>query len=115
MFSKHGSIQKDMDYSQKLLQEILSRHLGDNLVSSEAMDVFLERMAEFKRLSRAVLTSEQMLTHLNQKWNNCRSSSLISAQRLKNSSVFSGRLKKAGTSGSLQDSGRSIKRYITGK
>lgn len=67
MFSKYGSIQKDMDYSQKLLQEIFSRHLGDNLVSSESMDVFLERMAEYKRLSRAVLTSDQMLVQLTKK------------------------------------------------
>ena len=48
-----------------LLQEIFSRHLGDNSVSPEAMNAFLGRMADYKRLSRAVLASEDMVSKLN--------------------------------------------------
>ena len=55
---------KDLDYSKKLLQEILSRHLGDETVSSEAMNAFSQRMAEFKRLSRAVLSSQETAANL---------------------------------------------------
>lgn len=62
--AKNGSYRKDMDYCKKLLQEIFSRHLGDNSVSPEAMKAFLERMAEYKRLSRAVLASEEMVAKL---------------------------------------------------
>ena len=63
LFAKNGSYRKDLDYCEKLLQEIFSRHLGDGTVSEEAMDAFLVRMAEFKRLSRAVRTSEETLFH----------------------------------------------------
>lgn len=64
LVAKNGSYRKDMDYCKKLLQEIFSRHLGDNSVSPEAMKAFLGRMAEYKRLSRAVLTSEEMVAKL---------------------------------------------------
>ncbi len=63
--TKNNSYRKDMDYCKKLLQEIFSRHLGDNSVSPEAMNAFLGRMAEYKRLSRAVLASEDMVSKLN--------------------------------------------------
>ncbi len=64
---KNSGIRKDLDYSKKLLQEILSRHLGDETVSPEAMNAFTERMAEFKRLSRAVLSSQETAAKLEQK------------------------------------------------
>ena len=53
-----------MDYCRKLMQEIFSRQLGDESVSQEAMDAFLARMDEFKRLSRAVLSSEDSVAKL---------------------------------------------------
>ena len=62
--TKNMGYRKDMDYCKKLLQEIFSRHLGDDSVSSEAMNAFLGRMAEYKRLSRAVLASEDMVSKL---------------------------------------------------
>ena len=62
--TKNKGYRKDMDYCKKLLQEIFSRHLGDDSVSSEAMNAFLGRMAEYKRLSRAVLASEDMVSKL---------------------------------------------------
>lgn len=65
--AKNSSYRKDMDYCQKLLQEIFSRHLGDTAVSSQAMDAFRSRMVEFKRLSRAVLSSEEAVAKLTEK------------------------------------------------
>lgn len=62
--AKNTGFRKDMDYCEKLLQEIFSRHLGDNSVSPQAMDAFLSRMAEYKRLSRAVLSSQEMVEKL---------------------------------------------------
>lgn len=62
--ARNNGNRKDLDYSKKLLQEILSRHLGDETVSSEAMNVFSQRMAEFKRLSRAVLSSQETAANL---------------------------------------------------
>ena len=62
--ARNNGNRKDLDYSKKLLQEILSRHLGDETVSSEAMNAFSQRMAEFKRLSRAVLSSQETATNL---------------------------------------------------
>ena len=47
-----------------MMQEIFSRQLGDESVSQEAMDAFLARMDEFKRLSRAVLSSEDSVAKL---------------------------------------------------
>ncbi len=64
IFAKNGSYRKDMDYCRKLMQEIFSRQLGDESVSQEAMDAFLARMDEFKRLSRAVLSSEDSVAKL---------------------------------------------------
>ena len=40
-------------------RKFFSRHLGDNTVSQEGMNAFLERMAEFKRLCRAVISSQE--------------------------------------------------------
>ncbi len=62
--ARNNGNRKDMDYSQKLLQEILSRHLGDETVSPEAMEAFSQRMAEFRRLSRAVLSSQETAASL---------------------------------------------------
>ncbi len=62
--ARNNGNRKDLDYSKKLLQEILSRHLGDATVSSEAMNAFSQRMAEFKRLSRAVLSSQETAANL---------------------------------------------------
>lgn len=62
--ARNNGNRKDLDYSKKLLQEILSRHLGDETVSSEAMNAFSQRMAEFKRLSRAVLSSQEAAANL---------------------------------------------------
>lgn len=62
--TRNNGNRKDLDYSKKLLQEILSRHLGDETVSSEAMNAFSQRMAEFKRLSRAVLSSQETAANL---------------------------------------------------
>lgn len=73
LFAKNGSYRKDLDYCEKLLQEIFSRHLGDGTVSEEAMDAFLVRMAEFKRLSRAVRTSEETVARLTEKMEQVRS------------------------------------------
>lgn len=62
--ARNNGNRKDLDYSKKLLQEILSRHLGDETVSSEAINAFSQRMAEFKRLSRAVLSSQETAANL---------------------------------------------------
>ena len=62
--ARNNGNRKDLDYSKKLLQEILSRHLGDETVSSEAMNAFSQRMAEFKRLSRAILSSQETAANL---------------------------------------------------
>ena len=62
--ARNNGNRKDLDYSKKLLQEILSRHLGDETVSSEAMNAFSQRMAEFKRLSRSVLSSHEPSANL---------------------------------------------------
>ncbi|MDO4328305.1 MAG: AAA family ATPase [Lachnospiraceae bacterium] len=67
LLAKNSSYRKDMNYCQKLLQEIFSRHLGDTSVSAQAMDAFRDRMVEFKRLSRAVLSSEEAVAKLTEK------------------------------------------------
>lgn len=61
---KNKSYQKDMDYCLKLLQEIFSRHLGDESVDENAMNAFLARMEEFKRLNQALILSQENLTRL---------------------------------------------------
>lgn len=53
---KHN--QKDMEMSAKILQEILSRHLGNTEISTEAIRAFQSRMTEFTRLCTAVVKSE---------------------------------------------------------
>ena len=45
--------------TEKLLQEIFSRHLGDSSISGEAMTAFESRMEEFIRLSQVLERSEQ--------------------------------------------------------
>ena len=52
---------RNFEYSQKLLQEIFSRHLGDSSISEEAMTAFLARMEEFLRLSETLTKSEASL------------------------------------------------------
>jgi uncharacterized protein YhaN len=58
LFLKLKQSQKDMEMSAKVLQEILSRHLGSGDISTEAMRAFQSRMAEFTRLCSAVIKSE---------------------------------------------------------
>ncbi len=78
LFLKLKQSQKDMEMSAKVLQEILSRHLGSGDISTEAMRAFQSRMAEFTRLSSAVIKSEAAviqkqteLTELQQKQETC--------------------------------------------
>ena len=52
---------RNFEYSQKLLQEIFSRHLGDPSISETAMEAFLTRMEEFVRLSETLVKSEASL------------------------------------------------------
>ncbi|MDO5416625.1 MAG: AAA family ATPase [Lachnospiraceae bacterium] len=61
---KNAGIRKDMEYNQKLLAEIFSRHLGDASVTAQAMEAFLGRMAEFRRLSQAIRASEHTVDGL---------------------------------------------------
>lgn len=56
---KHSSRKKELKYSSKLLQEILSRHIGDSSISSEAMAAFEKRMEEYERLYEALVKSEE--------------------------------------------------------
>lgn len=49
---------KDMEMSGKVLEEILSRHLGDTDITPESIQAFKNRMAEFTRLCSAVSKSE---------------------------------------------------------
>lgn len=58
LFLKLRHSQKEMEMSQKVLQEILSRHLGDTDISPDAIKAFQNRMAEFTRLCSAVTKSE---------------------------------------------------------
>ena len=62
LFLKLKQSQKDMEMSAKILQEILSRHLGSTDISTDAMRAFQSRMAEFTRLSSAVIKSEAAIT-----------------------------------------------------
>lgn len=62
LFLKLKQSQKDMEMSAKILQEILSRHLGSTDISTDAMRALQSRMAEFTRLSSAVIKSEAAIT-----------------------------------------------------
>ena len=59
LFMKNRSLKQELAMTEKLLQEIFSRHLGDSSISEEAMAAFESRMAEFIRLSQVLERSEQ--------------------------------------------------------
>lgn len=61
---KHSSRKKELNYSSKLLQEILSRHIGDSSISAQAMDAFGARMTEYERLYDALVKSEETAASL---------------------------------------------------
>lgn len=61
---KRNNSKKELNYSSKLLQEILSRHLGDSSISPEAMDAFEMRMAEYGKLHDALVKSEETAASL---------------------------------------------------
>jgi uncharacterized protein YhaN len=61
---KRNSVKKEFNYSSKLLQEIFSRHLGDSSISSQAMDAFCQRMAEYARLHTTLVKSEETASAL---------------------------------------------------
>ena len=58
-FMKNRSLKQELSMTEKLLQEIFSRHLGDSSISGEAMTAFESRMEEFIRLSQVLERSEQ--------------------------------------------------------
>ena len=58
-FMKNRSLKQELSMTEKLLQEIFSRHLGDSSISEEAMTAFESRMEEFVRLSQVLERSEQ--------------------------------------------------------
>ena len=58
-FMKNRSLKQELSMTEKLLQEIFSRHLGDSSISGEAMTAFESRMEEFVRLSQVLERSEQ--------------------------------------------------------
>ena len=58
-FMKNHSLKQELSMTEKLLQEIFSRHLGDSSISGEAMTAFDSRMEEFVRLSQVLERSEQ--------------------------------------------------------
>ena len=59
LFIKNRSLKQELSMTEKLLQEIFSRHLGDSSISEEAMAAFESRMEEFIRLSQVLERSEQ--------------------------------------------------------
>lgn len=59
-------LRKELALSSQALQETFSRHLGDSSLTQEAMDAFLSRMTEFKRLSVATDQSEAAIERLSQ-------------------------------------------------
>ena len=59
---KNRSLRQELSMTEKLLQEIFSRHLGDSSISEEAMKAFEGRMEEFIRLSQVLECSEQSVT-----------------------------------------------------
>ena len=58
-FMKNRSLRQELSMTEKLLQEIFSRHLGDSSISEEAMKALEGRMEEFIRLSQVLERSEQ--------------------------------------------------------
>ena len=73
-----GKLPEDRDGAIAQLSELLARHLGDGTVSSEAMDAFYGRMAEFSKLCDMLDQSEHALdkytediSSLQEKQNNC--------------------------------------------
>lgn len=62
MIRKRKQYEKELALAEKALQEIFSKHLGDNTISKEALLAFQERMAEFTRLSAALVKSEASVT-----------------------------------------------------
>ena len=69
---------RKMEEARAQLSELLARHLGDGTVSSEAMDAFYGRMAEFSKLCDMLDQSEHALdkytediSSLQEKQNNC--------------------------------------------
>ena len=58
-FMKNRSLKQELSMTEKLLQEIFSRHLGDSSISGEAMTAFESRMEEFVRISQVLERSEQ--------------------------------------------------------
>ena len=58
-FMKNHSLKQELSMTEKLLQEIFSRHLGDSSISGEAMTAFESRMEECVRLSQVLERSEQ--------------------------------------------------------
>ena len=69
---------RKMEEARAQLSELLARHLGDGTVSSEAMDTFYGRMAEFSKLCDMLDQSEHALdkytediSSLQEKQNNC--------------------------------------------
>ena len=58
-FMKNHSLKQELSMTEKLLQEIFSRHLGDSSISGEAMTAFESRMEDFVRLSQVLERSEQ--------------------------------------------------------
>ncbi len=58
-FVKNHSLKQELSRTERQLQEIFSRHLGDSSISENAMNAFEARMNEFLRLSRVLDRSEQ--------------------------------------------------------
>lgn len=52
---------RELELSSELIKEIFSRHLGDSSISQEALTALEGRMEEFKRLSGALIKSEETL------------------------------------------------------
>ena len=55
---------RKMEEARAQLSELLARHLGDGTVSSEAMDAFYGRMAEFSKLCDMLDQSEHALDNI---------------------------------------------------
>lgn len=64
---KTRGYKKDFEYNTQVLEAIFSHHLGDSTISDTAMRAFAQRMEEFKRLGRALSSSELSIQSLNQK------------------------------------------------
>lgn len=61
VFLSSRRLQKELSLSSQALQETFSRQLGDSSLTSEALEAFHARMAEFKRLSSATDQSEETI------------------------------------------------------